>query len=142
MKLVIVESPTKSKTIAHYLGNDYEVEASKGHVKDLAISGKGGLGVDVENNFEPKYIISKDKINLVKSLKTLFKFPQTCIANGTSNPLPIISIALRAVLKSTKPVDKKGSSTWIYLGSILSIIALTSCFKLWAKSIIASFLFL
>ena len=69
MKLVIVESPTKSKTIAHYLGNDYEVEASKGHVKDLAISGKGGLGVDVENNFEPKYIISKDKINLVKSLR-------------------------------------------------------------------------
>ena len=69
MKLVIVESPTKSKTIAHYLGDDYEVEASKGHVKDLAISGKGGLGVNIEKDFEPTYVISKDKINLVNSLR-------------------------------------------------------------------------
>ena len=51
MKLVIVESPTKSKTIGHYLGEDYVVEASVGHIRDLAISGKGGFGVDVENDF-------------------------------------------------------------------------------------------
>ncbi len=73
MKLVIVESPTKSKTIAHYLGDGYQVEASKGHVKDLAISGKGGLGIDIENNFEPRYIISKDKITLVANLRKIAK---------------------------------------------------------------------
>lgn len=73
MKLVIVESPAKSKTISHYLGEDYVVEASIGHVRDLAISGKGGLGVDCENNFEPKYIINKDKKEVVKKLTTLAK---------------------------------------------------------------------
>lgn len=69
MKLVIVESPTKSKTIGHYLGNDYEVLASKGHIKDLATSGKGGLGVDVDNDFKPKYVVNKDKIKIVGELK-------------------------------------------------------------------------
>ena len=60
-KLVIVESPSKSKTIEKYLGSDYVVTSSKGHVRDLATSGKEGLGVDIENQFEPKYVINKDK---------------------------------------------------------------------------------
>ena len=51
--LVIVESPSKSKTIEKYLGGDYHVVSSKGHIRDLATSGKGGLGIDVENDFEP-----------------------------------------------------------------------------------------
>ncbi|WP_417406251.1 toprim domain-containing protein, partial [Holdemanella biformis] len=50
--LVIVESPSKSKTIEKYLGKDYRVVSSKGHVCDLATSGKEGLGIDVENDFE------------------------------------------------------------------------------------------
>ncbi|MCR5505641.1 MAG: type I DNA topoisomerase [Bacilli bacterium] len=69
MKLVIVESPTKCTTIKRYLGEDYEVMASLGHIRDLATTGKGGLGVDVDNNFTPKYIISKDKQAIVKSLQ-------------------------------------------------------------------------
>lgn len=73
MKLVIVESPAKSKTISHYLGEDYVVEASVGHVRDLAISGKGGLGVDCENNFEPKYVVNTDKKDVVKKLINLRK---------------------------------------------------------------------
>lgn len=68
-KLVIVESPSKSKTIEKYLGKDYKVLSSKGHIRDLAIKGKGGLGVDIENNFEPSYVISKDKKDVVKQLK-------------------------------------------------------------------------
>lgn len=68
-KLVIVESPSKSKTIEKYLGADYEVVSSKGHIRDLAIKGKGGLGVEVENEFKPIYTISKDKEKLVKELK-------------------------------------------------------------------------
>ncbi len=67
--LVIVESPSKSKTIGKYLGNDYLVVSSKGHIRDLAIKGKDGLGVDVENDFTPTYIVSKDKTDTVKELK-------------------------------------------------------------------------
>lgn len=52
-KLVIVESPAKARTIAKYLGRGYKVEASQGHVRDLP---KSQLGIDIENNFEPKYI--------------------------------------------------------------------------------------
>jgi len=73
MKLVIVESPAKSKTIGRYLGPDYVVEASVGHIRDLATSGKGGLGVDVENNFTPTYIISKDKKDVVNKLEKIKK---------------------------------------------------------------------
>ena len=67
--LVIVESPSKSKTIQKYLGKDYNVISSKGHIRDLAIKGKEGLGVDVDNNFEATYVISKDKKDTVKELK-------------------------------------------------------------------------
>ena len=73
MKLVIVESPTKCNTIQRYLGNDYIVKASLGHIRDLATSGKGGLGVDVTNDFAPTYIINKDKRGVVNELKELTK---------------------------------------------------------------------
>lgn len=71
--LVIVESPSKSKTIEKYLGKDYEVVSSKGHIRDLAIKGKDGLGVDVENNFTPTYVVNTDKKDTVKELKKLAK---------------------------------------------------------------------
>ena len=67
--LVIVESPSKSKTIQKYLGKDFEVVSSKGHIRDLAIRGKDGLGVDVDNDFAPTYEVSKDKTTIVKDLK-------------------------------------------------------------------------
>ena len=69
MNLLIVESPSKSKTIEHYLGADYKVVASLGHIRDLKIKGKGGFGVDVENNFQPEYAILPDKEAVVKELK-------------------------------------------------------------------------
>lgn len=72
-KLVIVESPSKSKTIEHYLGSDYIVTSSKGHIRDLSTSGKEGLGVDVENHFEPKYVVPRRKNDTVKELKKLVK---------------------------------------------------------------------
>ena len=68
MKLVIVESPTKCHTIQKYLGEEYKVMASLGHIRDLSTSGKGGLGVDVSNNFKPTYINSKDKVKVIKEL--------------------------------------------------------------------------
>ena len=67
--LVIVESPSKSKTIEKYLGKDYKVVSSKGHIRDLATKGKYGLGVDIENNFLPTYEIIKGKKKMVTDLK-------------------------------------------------------------------------
>ena len=68
-KLVIVESPHKSKTIEKYLGKDFKVVSSVGHIRDLSTSGKYGFGVDIDNNFKPDYKIIKGKSKLVKELK-------------------------------------------------------------------------
>lgn len=73
MKLVIVESPSKSKTIEKYLGKDYEVLSSKGHIRDLSTKGKYGLGVDLENNFKPDYVTIKGKSKLINDLKKEIK---------------------------------------------------------------------
>lgn len=64
--LIIVESPTKVKTIKRYLSGDYEVLASMGHLRDLP---KSKLGVDIENGFEPSYVNMKDKESLIKDIK-------------------------------------------------------------------------
>ena len=58
MKLIIVESPHKAKTIAKYLGSGYRVVASKGHVSDLP---QKTMGIDVKNNFKPEYVVSPEK---------------------------------------------------------------------------------
>lgn len=64
--LIIVESPTKARTLGKFLGRDYTIAASMGHVRDLP---KGKLGVDVEHNFEPQYSVARDKLPIVKDLK-------------------------------------------------------------------------
>ena len=72
-KLVIVESPSKSKTIEKYLGNEYKVVSSLGHIRDLSTTGKFGFGVDIENHFKPDYKILKGKKKLVTELKKQVK---------------------------------------------------------------------
>ena len=67
--LVIVESPSKSKTIEKYLGKDYKVVSSKGHIRDLATTGQYGLGVDIENGFKPNYVPIKGKSSVIRELK-------------------------------------------------------------------------
>ena len=67
--LVIVESPSKSKTIEKYLGSDYKVVSSKGHIRDLSTKGKYGLGIDVENDFKPDYVTIKGKKSVITELK-------------------------------------------------------------------------
>jgi DNA topoisomerase-1 len=69
MKLIIVESPNKCATIGHYVGNDYKVMASQGHIRDLSMKGKGGLGIDVEKGFVPDFVISPKKAGIVKELE-------------------------------------------------------------------------
>ena len=77
MKLVIVESPNKVKTISKYLGHDYRVMASAGHIRDLAMSGKDNLGVDVENNFEPDYVVSTRSRSTISKLKQASRAAET-----------------------------------------------------------------
>ena len=63
--LVIVESPTKARTLGQFLGKDYQIVASMGHVRDLP---RGEFGVDVKGDFTPKYVIPKEKIKMVNAL--------------------------------------------------------------------------
>ena len=80
MKLVIVESPTKAKTIRKFLGKDYIVESCMGHIRDLPQTSKdipekvkkekwAQLGVNVDKHFEPLYCVPKDKLKVIKNLK-------------------------------------------------------------------------
>src|SRR3954470_21342884 len=71
MKLLIVESPSKAKTIEKYLGKDFRVVASVGHVRDLPKSNK--KAIDIEAGFVPHYEISKGKEHVIKDIKTLAK---------------------------------------------------------------------
>ena len=70
MQLIIVESPTKARTLSRFLGKDYRIEASMGHVRDLP---KSTLGVDLDNNFEPSYLIPRDKTKQVNELRSAAK---------------------------------------------------------------------
>ena len=68
--LVIVESPTKARTLSRFLGNKYRIEASMGHVRDLP---KAKLGVDTEKNFTPQYVIPRDKRKVVEHLRDMMR---------------------------------------------------------------------
>lgn len=70
MNLVIVESPAKAKTISNFLGKDYDVVASYGHIRDLP---KSKFGIEVENDFNPQYIIPVKSRKTVNQLKKLSK---------------------------------------------------------------------
>ena len=78
--LVIVESPAKVKTIKKFLGANYEVEASNGHVRDLP---KSQLGIDVENDYEPHYITIRGKGDILANLRKLVKKATTVICMAT-----------------------------------------------------------
>src|SRR4030042_3272668 len=76
MKLIVVESPTKSKTLQGFLGKGYKVLASYGHVRDLP---KGELGIDIENGFEPKYVIPTKTRKTIKLLRDAVKETKSTI---------------------------------------------------------------
>ncbi len=99
MKLVIVESPSKSKTIEKYLGEDFSVISSKGHIRDLATTGKGGLGVDVENNFKPDYKnISAKKKEIAELKKQAKKAEEIYLATDCDREGEAISWHIAEVL--------------------------------------------
>jgi len=99
-KLVIVESPAKSKTISQYLGKDFEVKSSVGHIRDLATKGKGGLGIDVDNDFEPTYEIISGKKKVVNELNKALKNADTLfLATDPDREGEAISWHLKETLK-------------------------------------------
>nr|WP_294777266.1 type I DNA topoisomerase [uncultured Flavobacterium sp.] len=103
--LVIVESPAKAKTIEKFLGNDYQVESSYGHIADLPSK---EIGVDVENGFKPKYEVSSDKKALVKKLKDLSKNAETVwLASDEDREGEAISWHLTEELKLDKSKTKR-----------------------------------
>lgn len=97
--VIIVESPSKSTTISHYLDGKYKVLSSKGHIWDLATTGKGGLGIDIENNFNPSYKIMKGKEKLVESLKKECKGNKVYLATDPDREGEAIAYHLANELK-------------------------------------------
>ena len=100
MNLVIVESPSKTKPIEKYLGSGYKVLSSKGHVRDLATTGKFGFGVDVDNGFKPNYVMMKGKKSVVDELKKeAKKVDHIYLATDPDREGEAISWHLKDVLK-------------------------------------------
>ncbi|MGB0896076.1 MAG: type I DNA topoisomerase [Flavobacteriaceae bacterium] len=103
--LVIVESPAKAKTIEKFLGKDYKVESSYGHIADLPSK---ELGVDVDGSFDPKYIVSDDKKAVVKKLKSLAKSADTVwLASDEDREGEAIAWHLAETLKLDKDKTKR-----------------------------------
>ncbi|MEQ1665362.1 MAG: toprim domain-containing protein, partial [Bdellovibrionales bacterium] len=117
-KLVIVESPTKAKTIRKFLGNDYIVESCMGHVRDLPQSAKdipekykkkkwANLGVNVDEHFEPIYCIPKNKTKIVTDLKNkLTQANELILATDEDREGESISWHLVNLLKPSVPVKR------------------------------------
>ncbi len=101
-KLIIVESPSKATTISRYLDEDVVVLSSKGHIRDLATSGPGGLGIDVENNFTPTYKIINGKGTMVKNLIKEAKGKEVYLATDPDREGEAIAWHLAEVLNLDK----------------------------------------
>lgn len=103
MKLVIVESPSKCTTISKFLGSDYEVLASQGHIRDLSKHGKGGLGIDVDNGFKPDWEFNPKKSAIVTKLKNeAKKADEVILATDPDREGEAIAWHLADVLKLDK----------------------------------------
>ncbi|HNB50152.1 MAG TPA: DNA topoisomerase, partial [Chitinophagales bacterium] len=102
--LLIVESPAKAKTIEKILGKDFMVKSCYGHIRDLA---KKEMGIDVNNNFEPTYIISEDKEQVVKELQKLAKNAEVWLATDEDREGEAISWHLCEVLDLDKNKTKR-----------------------------------
>ncbi len=102
--LVIVESPAKAKTIAKFLGKDYEVKSSFGHIRDLP---KKGISIDIENNFEPNYEITSDKTKVVKELKAAAKSSTVWLASDEDREGEAIAWHLTKALNLDSSTTKR-----------------------------------
>src|SRR3989344_1697890 len=101
--LILVESPTKAKTLFRFLKGKYDIEASMGHIRDLP---RGNLGIEVDNDFAPKYVIPKDKRKIVEKLKDLVKnFDKIILATDPDREGEAIAHHLQYLLKDEAKKD-------------------------------------
>ncbi len=120
-KLVIVESPSKAKTIQKYLGDDYIIESSYGHVRDLP---KKDISIDLSNNFEPKYVVTDDKKDVVKKLKKLAKeVDEVLLATDEDREGEAISWHLCEILGIDTKTAKRITYTEVTKDAILLALA-------------------
>jgi len=106
--LIIVESPKKAAAIQKYVGEDYKVEATMGHVVDLGKGGSKGIGIDVNNNFKPYYVILKDKIALLDNIiQEAEKSDEILIATDPDREGEAMAFHLQNRLETTrKPISR------------------------------------
>ncbi len=103
-KLIIVESPTKARTISKFLGREYKIESSYGHIRDLP---ETKMGVDTEHDFEPEYVVPKDKTKIINALKKLVKTaPEVILATDEDREGEAIAWHLTQALGLGNPKSK------------------------------------
>ena len=123
--LVIVESPSKAKTIGKYLGPDYIVKASMGHLRDLP---KSKMGVDLESDFTPQYIPVKGKEELIKELKKdvdkAVSSPYSDVNDNLPKLLPDEQAIVTAIGKEERLVDDVIAETGLPVGKVLAMLTL------------------
>lgn len=106
-KLIIVESPAKAKTINKYLGKDYIVRATVGHMFDLGDGGPYNMGIDIEKDFTPKYVLMPDKKEVLNSiLDALTQADQVFLAADPDREGEAIAYHVAAALKTKKPIKR------------------------------------
>jgi len=118
--LVIVESPAKAKTIENYLGKEYKVVSSMGHIRDLP---KGNAAIDIENGFQPTYVVSPEKKDVIKALKEYSDHAETVfLASDEDREGEAISWHLKEVLKLSDAKTRRIVFTEITKNAILNAI--------------------
>lgn len=122
--LIIVESPSKAHKIQDYLGQDYIVMASYGHITDLAKGGKHGIGVDIDNNFKPHYVLQDDKIKVLDDLLNAAKKADLVLLFGDNDREgTAISYQIKQRLDGIKAPMKRGVFNEITKKAILKAIS-------------------
>lgn len=105
MTLIIVESPTKARTLTRYLGKEYTIMATMGHIRDLP---EDKIGVDISHNFTPEYVVSKDRASVVSDLKKAAKASDEIIlATDPDREGEAIAFHVRELIKQKKSVFKR-----------------------------------
>ena len=97
-KIIIVESPSKARTISNYFKGEIDVISSEGHIRDLATSGPFGYGVEIENNFHPNYVVIKGKNKIVSNLKSKTKGKEVFLATDPDREGEAISYHIASIL--------------------------------------------
>lgn len=125
MKLVVVESPAKCNKISGFLGSEYIVKASYGHFRDLK---KKELGVDVDNNFKPEYVLSDDKKQVIKDLKsTMKKCDELILAADNDREGEAIAFHLDAMLNKGKLNSQRVLFNEITKSALVSAVSKPTC---------------